>query len=174
LLYRRFKSEGELNKKQAQGGRMAFEGAASRGFLVVAEPDKADGPHHRKVGERRSPSRAVAARASPAETFPANLKARRIELGLTQQMIADALGMSKVSVWKWECGQTMPSHANLLRLAETLKTTPQRLLFGEDQSSTSDVNAGAVPLHETIGEAKRRIAAVAGTQPDKVTISVEY
>ena len=66
-----------------------------------------------------------------------SLSQRRKQLGLTQQQLADMVGRSSVSVFKWESGQNEPKGQNLLALANALKCSATWLLFGdEDQAPT--------------------------------------
>lgn len=57
-------------------------------------------------------------------------RARLIE-GLTQMELAQKLGVSAVSVCKWETGKTFPSSKRLKRVAEALNTTVSELLKEE-------------------------------------------
>lgn len=59
--------------------------------------------------------------------------ARRKALGLTQAALAKILGLSSVSVVKWETAQSKPRGENLLALAEALKCTPNWLIFGNEE-----------------------------------------
>lgn len=40
---------------------------------------------------------------------------------LQQKHVADALGVSRMTVWEWASGRTIPSGSNLLRLVEYLQ-----------------------------------------------------
>nr|WP_080396465.1 helix-turn-helix domain-containing protein [Enterobacter hormaechei] len=66
-------------------------------------------------------------------TFNDRISSRRKELGLTQQQLADAVGISAVSVYKWEAGITTPKGQNLFSLAEALRCTPTWLLYGTEE-----------------------------------------
>jgi transcriptional regulator with XRE-family HTH domain len=48
------------------------------------------------------------------------LTAARKQKKLTQQQVADALGVSRVAIGQWESGNTSPSTANLLRVCNLL------------------------------------------------------
>lgn len=61
------------------------------------------------------------------EIFPQRLKARRRQLKLTQQKVADGLGISNVRVCQLEEG-SKPSAENLVHLARVLQTTTDWLL----------------------------------------------
>ncbi|MBQ8509594.1 MAG: phosphoribosylformylglycinamidine cyclo-ligase [Clostridia bacterium] len=55
---------------------------------------------------------------------------RRRAMGLTQQQVAEQLGVSYQAVSKWECGTTLPSVDSLLELSELLGVTADELLRG--------------------------------------------
>ncbi len=57
-------------------------------------------------------------------------QARR-ERGMTQQALAERLGVSNRTVSKWECGAGLPELMNLLPLCEALGLTADELLRGE-------------------------------------------
>lgn len=52
------------------------------------------------------------------KTLGETLRDKRIERGMTQELVAELLGVSRQAVSKWESGKTDPSTANLLALAE--------------------------------------------------------
>ena len=57
-----------------------------------------------------------------------SLKRRRTECKMTQEFVAEALGVSRQAVSKWESGASDPSTANLIALAKLFGTTPEELL----------------------------------------------
>ncbi|ELR2989538.1 LexA family protein [Klebsiella oxytoca] len=59
------------------------------------------------------------------------IRARRVQLSVTQLALAKKLGVSRVSVTKWENGTTRPDGENLHQLAVALQTTPEWLLYGQ-------------------------------------------
>ena len=58
----------------------------------------------------------------------------RKEKGMSQEKLAEALGLSRQAVAKWETGQSFPSSGNLFKLAEVLGTDVDALLKGELES----------------------------------------
>ena len=50
-----------------------------------------------------------------------NIKSRREELKLSQEYIAEQLGVSRQAISKWETGQSEPTASNLIQLAEILE-----------------------------------------------------
>ena len=47
---------------------------------------------------------------------PANLKARRLALGLSQPRLAERLGVPQSTIWRWESA-TVPFRPHILELA---------------------------------------------------------
>ena len=58
------------------------------------------------------------------------LKAHRQNCGMTQEYVAEALGVSRQAVSKWETGSAEPSTSNLLALAKLYGVDPGDLLKG--------------------------------------------
>lgn len=67
-------------------------------------------------------------RASICRTLGENLKAHRMARKMTQEFVAEALGVSRQAVSKWETGASDPSTANLLALAKLYGVPPEELL----------------------------------------------
>jgi len=62
------------------------------------------------------------------------IKKRRKELELTQQQLADMLGVSFKSVSKWECGNSIPDISILKKVSDVLNITIEDLLEGKDHN----------------------------------------
>ena len=60
-------------------------------------------------------------------SFAENFKNARTEAGLTQQQVADAIGIDRTSVTHYEMGDSMPSSRNLIKLCEVLNITMNEL-----------------------------------------------
>ena len=58
------------------------------------------------------------------------LKAHRQQSGMTQEYVAEALGVSRQAVSKWETGAAEPSTSNLLALAKLYGVDAGELLRG--------------------------------------------
>ena len=58
------------------------------------------------------------------------LKAHRQNCGMTQEYVAEALGVSRQAVSKWETGAAEPATSNLLALAKLYGVDPGDLLKG--------------------------------------------
>lgn len=56
------------------------------------------------------------------------LKQHREECKMTQEFVAESIGVSRQAVSKWETGASDPSTSNLLALAKLFNTTAEELL----------------------------------------------
>lgn len=56
------------------------------------------------------------------------IRARREACGMTQELVAQKLGVSRQAVGKWESGKSEPSTTNLMAIAELLGTDAAELL----------------------------------------------
>ena len=70
-------------------------------------------------------------------TLGEKIKSLRKGLGMSQEKLAELMGISRQAVAKWENGQSAPSTANLFKLAEMLNTTTAFLLADDDAKDTS-------------------------------------
>ena len=66
---------------------------------------------------------------------------KRRALNLTQEQLADMLGVSNKTVSKWENGKSMPDYSIIQQLCETLKVTLAELMDGEDAAAEDGVRA---------------------------------
>ena len=60
------------------------------------------------------------------------IRAQRINSGLSQEKVAELVGVSRQAVTKWETGRSAPSSENLFRLAALFGTTVDFLLAPEE------------------------------------------
>ena len=65
------------------------------------------------------------------QAFGAYIKKHRKARGMTQQAVADALGITKKSVCAFEKGITFPSQENIFALAKLLEMSLDEFVFGE-------------------------------------------
>ena len=56
------------------------------------------------------------------------LKEHRTRCAMTQEFVAEAMGVSRQAVSKWENGTADPSTSNLLKLAKLYGITPEELI----------------------------------------------
>lgn len=85
------------------------------------------------------------------ETFGERLRQARRELAValrrevTQQEVADHLGVTSVTVGRWEDGSREPDFATVARLAAYLKVRAGYLAFGELPAAAHGSTNGATP-----------------------------
>ncbi len=56
------------------------------------------------------------------------IKQHREECKMTQEFVAEAIGVSRQAVSKWENGTSDPSTSNLIAIAKLFNITPEELL----------------------------------------------
>ena len=78
------------------------------------------------IGSKEVRAEKQAAKRTLGET----LKAHRTRCQMTQEFEAEALGVSRQTVSKWENGSADPSTTNLLALAKLYGVAPEELLRG--------------------------------------------
>lgn len=61
------------------------------------------------------------------------IKDHRMKCNMTQEFVAENLGISRQAVSKWESGSTDPSTSNLIALANLFKITVEELIGNIDQ-----------------------------------------
>lgn len=67
-------------------------------------------------------------KAQNAKTLGEVLKQHRIKCKMTQEFVAETLGVSRQAVSKWEIGSSDPSTTNLMALAKLFGVTAEELL----------------------------------------------
>ena len=66
------------------------------------------------------------------------IKTCRQAAGISQEKVAELVGVSRQAVTKWETGQSAPSTENLFKLAEIFGTTVDLILTAETVDSAED------------------------------------
>ena|SRR4029077_17476993 len=59
------------------------------------------------------------------------IRKAREAVGLSQEDVGDALGLSRSAVSQWEKGQSSPTESNLVTLSGVLKVNPDYLIRGK-------------------------------------------
>ena len=80
------------------------------------------------IASKDIPEGTTAVRRSLGEA----IKAHRTRRNMTQELVADRLGVSRQAVSKWESGASEPSTSNLLALCKLFDVSPEEFL-GEVQ-----------------------------------------
>ena len=86
---------------------------------------------HRKKAKSQScvPQEPVTPRQEEIrKTLGETLKELRTERNMTQEFVAESLGVSRQAVSKWENGSSEPSTSNLIAIAKLYETPPEELL----------------------------------------------
>jgi transcriptional regulator with XRE-family HTH domain len=60
-----------------------------------------------------------------------HLKARRESLKISQQALAEAMDVDRITVWRWETARSVPTITQMCRIGHFLQITPA-LLFPEE------------------------------------------
>lgn len=83
------------------------------------------------IGSREMREEKQAVKRTLGET----LKTHRTRCQMTQEFVADSLGVSRQTVSKWENGSADPSTTNLLALAKLYGVAAEELLRGIERES---------------------------------------
>ena len=62
---------------------------------------------------------------------------KRRSLNLTQEQLAEVLGISNKTISKWETGKCMPDYSIIQKLCDALQVTLSELMDGEDAAEDS-------------------------------------
>ncbi len=73
--------------------------------------------------------------------FNERLQALRKSKGMSQEELAERVGVSRQAVSKWETGETTPEVSKIIALAELFGVTTDALLIGDEKKT--DPSAGA-------------------------------
>jgi transcriptional regulator with XRE-family HTH domain len=70
------------------------------------------------------------------------IRAARRDRGLTQDELADRVGVSRSAVAQWETGRTGQVTGNLSRIAGVLEVNVEYLMHGDDKHAAGEVRQG--------------------------------
>ena len=73
------------------------------------------------------------------------LKEHRVRCKMTQEFVAESLGVSRQAVSKWETGTADPSTSNLLALAKLFGVSAEELLRQVDRTDTEENSKNGRP-----------------------------
>ncbi len=91
-------------------------------------------------------------------SFAKNLRRFRLEKGMTQEQLAEELGISPQSVSRWECGNTMPDVMLLPKLARIYGVTVDDL-FREDSIGYANYAQRLLAVYEASGRTEDFLSA---------------
>ena len=118
----------------------------------------------RKSGKRGQRRNGEAPRLAPS---PLSIGARMEKLGITDQQLADHVGVERESVNRWRNHERFPRREHLERIAEKLKCTVPELLADPHMRPSLDQMVAEVPDADR-ERAYRAAAAVIGQFRDEV------
>lgn len=91
-------------------------------------------------------------------TMGQRIAQRRKQLGLSQEALADAVGVSRQAVSKWELDEAQPDAAKIVLLAQTLNMTTDELLLGEAEEETPAARtAPTAPRPDHLGRLEKLV-----------------
>ena len=70
------------------------------------------------------------------------IREARRDRGVTQDELADQVGVSRSAVAQWETGRTGQITGNLSRIADALEVNVEYFMYGDDKRAPGDVRQG--------------------------------
>ncbi|WP_180189969.1 LexA family transcriptional regulator [Acinetobacter sp. YH01009] len=108
------------------------------------------------------------------ETLGTRLKALRKTKKITQQQLADAIGVSKTSVIYWEKDDNLPKHESLMALSKALVVSPDFLLSGKTLGGLESNTSVPFPLAGRLVPVISWVQAGAWTTVDSVPAGTQF
>ena len=106
-------------------------------------------------------------------TLGERIKNQRTRVGLSQERVAELVGVSRQSVTKWESGQSAPSTENLFRLAEIFGTTVDMLLDIPDEKNSKSTDQAQIKELTSQIQYLYRVESARKAEADRVRIENE-
>lgn len=69
-----------------------------------------------------------------------NIKRLREEKGITQDVLAEKLSVTRQAVSNWECGKTEPDIDTLHKISSALEVSVEEIIYGEKRQYTTVIN----------------------------------
>ena len=97
----------------------------------------------------------------------------------TMRGLAQSVGVSKPTLWKWEGDQVRPRHETMQRLAEELGVSELELVYGAPglgeaiALAEEDADSGS-SLADIVRASRKRIADAAGVDEANVEIHINW
>lgn len=89
-------------------------------------------------------------------TLGEKIASARKEKGMTQEMLAEQLEVTRQAVARWETGLSVPDAGMLVRIAGALDTTVNDLLGEEEPEQGRDLAAELEALNRQLAEREER------------------
>lgn len=91
-------------------------------------------------------------------TLNEKIKKRRLELHLTLEQVADAVGVAKSTVKKWESGQIASMRqSKIVALAKVLRVSVEYLLFDDRTDYREDESKASTEIETELVELSRKM-----------------
>ena len=97
-----------------------------------------------------------------------------MERGLHQVDLASRLGVSKVTVWKWETDKSRPRLRSLERLVQVLECAVSDLSSDAAHAGAETPGAAEILLGDALEVYKTEIAKLAGARSKDVAITISF
>lgn len=113
------------------------------------------------------------------ETLGSRIKRLRVSKGHTMRGLAQKVGVSKPTLWKWEGDQVRPRHETMQKLAEELGVSELELVYGAPglgeaiALAEEDADSGS-SLADIVRASRKRIADAAGVEETSVEIHINW
>ena len=101
--------------------------------------------------------------ASSSEPFGARLNRLRRDKGMTLAQVAEALDVSKPTVWAWEKGKAKPLPERIDAIAEALGVSGEELGDADKAGASGGI----------VQDCRQRIAVAYGIDPSQIRIMIE-
>lgn len=112
------------------------------------------------------------------ETLGSRIKRLRIARGFTMRGLAEQVGVSKPTLWKWEGDQVRPRHETMRRLAQALDVSELELVYGApglgEAAMIVEEDAESASLAHIVRASRKRIARAAGVDEACVEININW
>ena len=112
------------------------------------------------------------------ETLGSRIKRLRNARGFTMRGLAEKVGVSKPTLWKWEGDQVRPRHETMQRLAQELEVSELELVYGApglgEAVALADDDAVSGSLADIVRASRKRIAQAAGVDEASVEIHINW
>ena len=113
------------------------------------------------------------------ETLGSRIKRLRTSRSFTMRGLAEKVGVSKPTLWKWEGDQVRPRHETMQRLAEELGVSELELVYGApglgqaaEILEQEELSQGT--LADIVRASRKRIAQAAGVDEAQVEIHINW
>ncbi len=112
------------------------------------------------------------------ETLGSRIKRLRNARGFTMRGLAEMVGVSKPTLWKWEGDQVRPRHETMQRLASELDVSELELVYGApglgEAVALAEEDAVGGSLADIVRASRKRIAQAAGVEEASVEIHINW